>query len=770
LASTSSGPHSSHWGAFLASVDGDRLVDVHPHPIDPEPSALIGNIVDAHRHRSRIAQPFVRKGWLESGPGPDSQRGSDSYIPVSWSKVLDLLAGELSRVRAEHGNRAIFGGSYGWGSAGRFHHAQSQVHRFLNTIGGYTRSVTNYSNAASEITLPRILGPAGGHQVFRQGMSWRTIAANTDLLVAFGGVRRSNLVVAPGGISEHHIGTDLAGLPAADVEVVSVSPLGDDAAGELGARWMPIVPGTDVAVMLALTWVLVTERLADRSFVDRYVAGAEQVEKYLTGAVDGVAKTPEWAANLSGVPAADIYALARRMASRRTLVTTSWSLQRVQYGEQSLWAGLTLAAYLGQIGLPGRGFGHGYGSIGDAGRPLSGPLPTLRQGRNAVSDFIPCARIADMLLHPGEPYDFNGQRLSYPDARLVYWVGGNPFHHHQDLSRLTRALSRPDTIVVHEPFWTGMAKHADFVLPATLTIERDDMGAGRGDPYLIAMRRAVPPVGQARDDYDIFSDLAERMGVCVEFTERRDSRAWLRELYGNWRESSLRRGHELPHFDEFWAAGQVQLPGLREPEPPLADFVADPAKHPLGTPTGRIELYSETVAGFGYPDCPGHAVWLEPEEWLGSALAERFPLHLIANQPARKLHSQLDMGAHSMAGKIHGRERVRMHPSDASARGLSDGEVVRLFNDRGSCLAAVESTVDVRSGVVQLSTGAWFDPSRPDIATCIHGNPNVLTTDRGTSALAQGCTGQHALVEIERYDGELPPVVAFDPPTTVDHP
>jgi biotin/methionine sulfoxide reductase len=658
-----------------------------------------------------------------------------------------------------HGNRAIFGGSYGWGSAGRFHHAQSQIHRFLNSIGGYTRSVNNYSNAASEVTLPRILGPAGGHQVFRQGMSWKTIAANTELLVAFGGVRRSNLAVAPGGLSEHRTGAELSALR--DVEVVSFSPLADDAASELNARWVPTIPGTDVAIMLAMTWVLVTEGLANRSFVDSYVAGAEQVEKYLTGGVDGVAKTPEWAAALSGVPADDIRTLARRMAKSRTLVTTSWSLQRIQYGEQSLWAGVTLAAYLGQIGLPGRGFGHGYGSIGDAGKPLSGPLPTLRQGRNTVPDFIPCARIVDMLERPGKSYDFNGQRLSYPDARLIYWVGGNPFHHHQDLQRLTAALAKPDTIVVHEPFWTGMAKHADIVLPATLTIERDDMGAGRGDPYLIAMRQVVPPVGEARNDYDIFSDLASRMGVYQEFTERRDSAAWLRELYGNWRQSSLRRGQEVADFDDFWEAGKISLPGLREPEPPLADFVADPDKHPLNTPTGRIELYSETVAGFGYSDCPGHAVWLEPADWVD---IDRFPLRLIANQPARKLHSQLDMGAHSMAGKTHGRERVRMHPADAAARGLVDGAVVRIFNDRGSCLAAVESTVDVRAGVVQLSTGAWYDPSRPDIATCIHGNPNVLTTDRGTSALAQGCTGQHAMVEISAYTGFLPQVAAFDPP------
>ena len=121
---------------------------------------------------------------------------------------------------------------------------------------------------------------------------------------------------------------------------------------------------------------------------------------------------------------------------------------------------------LGEIGLPGRGFGHGYGSMAETGQaPAAVDLPSVPQGRNPVSSFIPVARVADMLLDPGEPFDYDGQRLTYPDIRLVYWSGGNPFHHHQDLNRLRRAMGRPETIVVHEPFWTGMARHADIVLP-----------------------------------------------------------------------------------------------------------------------------------------------------------------------------------------------------------------------------------------------------------------------------------------------------------------
>jgi biotin/methionine sulfoxide reductase len=144
----------------------------------------------------------------------------------------------------------------------------------------------------------------------------------------------------------------------------------------------------------------------------------------------------------------------------------------------------------------------------------------------------------------------------------------------------------------------------------------------------------------------------------------------------------------------------------------------------------------------------------------------RFPLQLIANQPATRLHSQLDFGATSLASKIDGREPVRIHPQDAAARGIADGDIVRLYNDRGACLAGAVLSDALRPGVVQLATGAWYDPEDPAAETpfCVHGNPNVLTRDIGTSRLAQGCTGQLSLVEIERFDGLLPPIKAFDPP------
>jgi biotin/methionine sulfoxide reductase len=405
--------------------------------------------------------------------------------------------------------------------------------------------------------------------------------------------------------------------------------------------------------------------------------------------------------------------------------------------------------------------------MGDLGSPSASiPLPFMPEGRNAVRAFIPVARIADLLLQPGQSFDYDGASHTYPDIRLVYWAGGNPFHHHQDLNRLRRALTRPDTVVVHEPYWTPMARHADLVFPATTSLERNDIGSGRADARIIAMQRAVPPVGGALDDYEIFARLAERFGLRDAFTEGRDERAWLEHLYARIRESLAGAGIPAPAFDEFWSRGSLDVPDSESERVLFESFRADPGATPLKTPSGKIELFSETVSRFGYADCPGHAAWLESDEWLGSPRAARFPLALVANNPATRLHSQLDAGAYSQSAKVRGREPVRMHPSDAAARGIADGDVVRLFNDRGSCLAGAVVTTDVRPRVVQLSTGAWFDPddSRAELAMCVHGNPNVLTRDVGTSRLSQGCSGQHALVEVERFAGEPPPVRAFEKP------
>ncbi|KAA0116030.1 molybdopterin guanine dinucleotide-containing S/N-oxide reductase [Mycolicibacterium sp. P9-22] len=759
----------AHWGAFTADVRDGDIAAVTPQAGDADPSPLLNNLPGSIRHRSRVTGPAVRRGWLRDGPGPTDRRGDDEFVAVSWDELTDLLAGELRRVIDTHGNEAIYGGSYGWASAGRFHHAQSQVHRFLKLIGGYTSSRHSYSLGATGVIMPRVVGTHD--DLFKRSTHWDVIVEHTDLLVAFGGIALKNTGINHGGTTAHPARAALHRFRERGGRIVSFSPLRDDVDGD--HEWHAPVPGTDVAIMLALAHVLATEGLADREFLDTYCVGYERFERYLLGTDDGVPKSPAWAAAISGLAVEEITALARRMAAGRTLVTVSWSLQRIRHGEQAPWMGLTLAAMLGQIGLPGGGFGHGYGSMNEPGlAPLRFRLPVLPQGHNPVSTFIPVAAVSDMLLAPGRQYDYNGLRLTFPDIRLVYWSGGNPFHHHQNIPRLRRALARPDTIVVHDPYWTAMAKHADIVVPSTTAYERDDYSGSRNDPMLTAMPALTEPYAQSRDDYTTFADLAQRFGVAEQFTEGRTAREWLVHLYEKW---SAGVDFAAPSFDQFWADG-----GLRLPTEPgltlLADFRADPYTNRLNTPSGRIEIFSSDIDGFGYADCAGHPAWFEPTEWLGGERAQTYPLHLIANQPASRLHGQLDGGATSQQSKVQGREPIRIHPSDAAERGLADGDVVRVFNDRGACLAGVVIDDRLRPRVVQLSTGAWFDPldpADPD-SLCVHGNPNVLTDDVGTSALARGCTGAHVLVQLEKFvwgersdgedPGELPPVRAHEPP------
>ncbi|MDO9707605.1 molybdopterin guanine dinucleotide-containing S/N-oxide reductase [Paracraurococcus lichenis] len=750
-------PHSSHWGVFEGGWQDGRLV-VRPHAGDPDPNRILQNFPDALRHEARIARPTVRRGWLERGPGPDAQRGCDEFVAVSWDRALGLLAEVLARTPAER----IFGGSYGWSSAGRFHHAQSQVHRFLNTaLGGYVRSVNSYSAGASGIILPHVVGPM--ESLSRRNVTWEAVAAQSEVVLAFGGLALKNSMVAGGGISQHIERDSMRAAAERGCEFLLVGPLRDDCPAEARAEWLPITPNTDTALMLALMHAIVAAGRHDRGFLERCTTGWPEFEAYLMGRSDGQPKDAAWAAPITGLSAERIAALAARLPGRRVLVAVAHSLQRAEHGEQPVWAGLALACVLGQVGLPGGGYHYALGALGHTGRRNNlVSTAALPQGRNRVGAHIPVARISDMLLHPGEAYDYNGQRLTYPEIDLVYWAGGNPFHHHQDLNRLREAFRRIGTLVVHEQAWTATARHADIVLPVTMTLEREDIGSSQTDPLMVAMHRLAEPFGEARDDYAIFADLAARLGKEAEFTEGRSAREWLQNLYDRTAEDMREKGFEAPDFEAFWRAGYLELPQAPDDGGMLRAFRDDPAGAPLPTPSGRIELFSGTIAGFGYDDCPGHPAWLAPRDVPDAAS----PLRLVANQPATRLHSQLDFGGHSQETKRRGREVMRMHPADAATRGIADGDIVRLFNARGACLAAAELTDAVMPGVVNLPTGAWYDPEDPaeDKPLCVHGNPNVLTRDVGTSRLAQGCTGQLATVQVERFTGNLPPVKAFTPP------
>jgi len=785
-----------HWGIYEVDDAAGQPV-LRPLAADHAPSPIGQAMLAANAADQRVRRPAVRRGWLDAvraGRVPDGRgRGDEPFVELPWEEALALVAADIGRVRRDHGNEAIFGGSYGWSSAGRFHHAQSQVHRFLNAIGGYVRHADTYSLGAARVLLPHIVGPMD--ELIEHHTSWDVLAAHTKLFVSFGGVPAKNAQISPGGVGEHNVGAGLRCLAEAGVHLVNVSPVRDNLGEAIGrgqasvaadaVEWLPIRPNTDTAMMLALAHTLQREGLHDRAFLDSHCVGYPVFERYLLGVQDGQPKDARWAEAICGVPAARIEQLARQMAAQRTMLNIAWSLQRADHGEQPFWALVSLAAMLGQVGLPGGGFGLGYGAMNRVGNQHVRIVgPTLPQGASAVKAFIPVARITDMLEQPGAEFDYNGRRSRYPHIRLIYWAGGNPFHHHQDLGRLRRAWRQPQTVIVNESVWTPTAKLADVVLPATTTFERDDIAFATRERYMVAMKRVVEPQGEARDDYTIFADLAERLGAGRAFTEGLDAAGWLRRMYDECRAGAKPKGVSLPDFDTFWSTGLLDLEAASGPDAHrspvmLSPFRAAPTEHPLSTPSGRIEIFSERIAGFAYDDCAGHARWYEPAEWLGLDDARKAALggegtdpagalHLLSDQPHDKLHSQLDHGEYCASFKRAGRAPVRLSPADARSRGIADGDLVRVFNVRGATLATATIDDGQMPGVAKLSTGAWFDPWRqtgPLVDK--HGNPNAVTRDAGASSLSQGCAAQTCLVWVEPWRGEIPAVTAFDLPARV---
>ena len=731
---------TSHWGAFSVFVENDRIINTEPFQADPAPPNISRLVPNAVHHSKRVDQPYVRKGWLKKNT--TSARGNDEYVPLCWEDAIELAANELIRVKNDFGNEAIFGGSYGWASAGRFHHSQSQLHRFLNSIGGYVSSYASYSTGAAQAIIPHVLGLNFHKVTWGEINSWKLIEKHTDNLIIFGGINPKNSQVSMGGSTEHDVSNHFKNFKQLRKNMVSISPQQDDSPKE--TNWLPIIPGTDMALMLAIAYVLETEQLANKMFLNTHSSGYELFKKYFLGEDGHSAKTPEWASQETGIDASTIRALARNMASGRTLICVSWSLQRARYGEHPFWMACVLAAMLGQIGLPGGGVGFGYGAIGNVGKTaqrMQGPL--FEQGQNPISDFIPVSRIADMLLNPGGPYNFNGEKRIYPDIKLVYWCGGNPFHHHQDLNRLNNAWQHPETIIVNEPWWTATAQRADFVFPATTQFERSDIGWAKGDPYIFYMPQMIPPVGLAKNDYDIFTALSKKLNCKEKFTENQSSEEWIEGIYDKFYKQARSQGINVADFETLKEKNfeRMSIDLGEEDHVPFKAFRDDPLKNPLGTPSGKIEIYSEKIAKFNYPEIPGYPIFNKP------FLDRKFPLRLLSPQPHDKLHSQLQVAAE----EISKHAILVMNPQDAKERGISEGDLIKIWNSRGSCLATLRPQETIIPGVISLATGAWFSPTEDGLD--ISGNPNVLTADTGTSDLGQGSAAHNIEVEVEKYQG-----------------
>ncbi len=762
---TSSAPNVSHWGAYTGEVMGGKLVSVQPFAGDKYPVPLIQAMPDLLYSPTRIQAPMVREGFLKKRSKSDrTGRGREPFVQVSWDEATKIVAEELGRVKKQYGNRAIYAGSYGWQSAGTFHTATGAMQRLMALLGGYVFYVNTYSAPVLPVITPHVLGDARP-----RASAWPTILKNAKLIVFMGFNPMISDEIIYGGDGQHYDFKWLKELKNSGIPVVSVNPIDEDTDEYLGTERITLRPNTDTAFMLGIAHVLYTEKLHDQAFLDKYTVGFAKFADYLTGKADGTPKTAEWAAAITEVSADTIRTLARRMAKNRTMLMGGFSLQRAEHGEQPVWMMITLSAMLGHFGSAGGGAQINFPP--ELGNPMgSGPhvagLPAIK---NPVKDFVPVNMWADLLLNPGKTIDYDGRKIKYPDIKLVYWTGGNPFHHGQDTNRVLKAWQRPEVTIVHDYNWTATAKHADIVLPATTAMERNDITSSGN--FILAMRQIVPPQFEARSDYDICASIADRLGLKDKYTEGKDEMTWLRELYATAAKQGKAKGLEVPEFDAFWEKGSVEFPTPKSADESVAysDFIEDPDTNALGTPSGKIEIFSDRIASFHYDDCPGHPTWLPPSEWLGSPKAKKFPLHVISAHPKYRLHSQLDNTFLRDWYEVNEREPVWINPKDAKARGIQTGDVVRVFNDRGQTLAGALVSTRVREGVIKLHEGAWYDPVQAGRAGSLdkHGNVNMLTTDKGSSKLAQGNPSHTCLAQLEKYNGALPAVTAFTPPRTL---
>lgn len=769
----------SHWGVFWANVEDGIWNAVRPWEKDPHPSHQLDGVMDSVYSPSRIKYPMVRKAWLEGGPGASTEtRGSDDFVRISWDEALDLIAGELKRVSESYGPGGVFGGSYGWKSSGKLHNCQSLLRRMLNIglNGQFVNSSGDYSTGASQVIMPHVMGTL---EVYEQQTVWPVVVENTEVLVFWAADPLTTCQIS-WTVADHDSYPYFEQFRDTGKKVIVIDPVRTRTAEYFGAEVIAIRPNTDVALMLGIAHALFSEGLHDQAFLDEYTTGFPQFLAYLTGESDGTPKTPEWAAEITEVPAETIVELARLFASNRTMLASGWSIQRQQHGEQAHWMLVTLASMLGQIGLPGGGFGLSYhyacggapsaramsvGGIPDGGAAVEGAAWITEAG----AFTIPVSRIVEMLENPGGSFDSNGEVLPFPDVRMAYWVGGNPFHHHQDRNRMIKAWQKLETVVVHDFQWTATARFADIVLPATTSYERNDI-ENVGDyssKALVAMKKVINPVFEARDDLAIFTDLADRLGVREAFTEGRDEMAWLRHLYEGGMSQAAASGVNVPDFNGFWETGiiEFEIPDSAMKFVRYAGFRADPLFEPLGTPSGLIEIYSRTIERMGYEGCPPHPTWLEPDEWSGEAA--EYPLHVNTSHPDSRLHSQLNGTVLRDGYAVAGREPCLINPEDANARGIADGDVVRVFNHRGQFLAGAQVSNAVRPGVIRVNEGGWYDPVEGgEIGTlCAYGDVNQLTGDVPTSRLANGNSGHTCRANVEKYAGDLPEVKVFSAPT-----
>ena len=794
---------AARWGILKASVKNGKIVKSAPWKITSKIPNTLQNTMADLVYNTRVKAPMVRKSYLADPDNPKPElRGLDEWVEVKYEDAIKLVARELKKTREQKGADSVFAGSYGWQSTGNVHVSRTLLHRFMNLSGGFTGVTGDYSTGAAQVIMPHV---TGSNQVYEQQTSWPVVLENSKVVVFWGLNPISTLRVAWTSSDEQGF-KYFEQLKNSDKEIIIIDPIKTVSGKyfEGKAKWIAPRPNTDVAMMLGMAQHLYSQGKYDKEFLQNYTVGFEKFVPYLTGQSDGVAKTPEWASEICGIGADLIKELAIKFYENRTMIMAGWGIQRAHHGEQAHWMIVTLCAMLGQIGLAGGGFGFSYhyanggaptcagGVIGGMNAASVGVVKDgkflglaqdQKQGGEAAQAWLvntakvafPLARIADALLNPGKTIDANGVKITYPKIDFIYWVGGNPIVHHQDTNTNIKAWRKPRTIVVNEIYWTPTAKMADIVFPTTTEYERNDitMSGDYSNMHIIPMKQVVAKQYGAKDDYQIFTDLCKAYadGLAEVYTDGgKTEMDWIKEFYegaASAVNANTALGIQMPSFEQWWEKNEP-TEFYETPESAayvsFEDFRNDPVLEALGTPSGLIEIYSDTIAAMNYKDCGAHPMWFEPVEWLGMK-DKPAKFHLLSLHPLDRLHSQQSNTSNRKRYAVADREPVLINTEDAKELGIKQGDLVRVYNARGEILAGANVSDDIMRGVVQIFEGAWYDPNAEGL--CKNGNPNVLTIDLPTSELANGNIAHTALVNIELYKhkaGEDIKLTAFMPP------
>ena len=684
-----------------AHVRDGRIVKISTDPRRWTPEmpplhACVRGFGQAERvnHPDRLRHPLRRVG----------PRGSGRFERIGWDEALDEVARQMLRVRDTYGPAALLDCSRS-GSLSMLH-GRGPFQRLLHMFGGCTEL---WSNISAEAEVFAVRATFGAKAEYKSAGREPSDYVNSRLMVLWGW--------SPG---DGTFGTGtLQYLKLArkhGVRMVCVDPRVTRTSHELADEHIFIRPSTDTAALIAMAYVIASEGLHDQAYLDRHVLGFDEPHlppgapagasylTYLMGHADGVRKTPEWAAAITGIPAATLRRLAVELATLKpSALHCGYAPGRTIHGEQFHRAAYALAAMTGSVGVSGGNSGTSNGATGRAGiRPM--PVGTNPAGARVASSLL-----ADLLER--------GRAGGYPaDIKMVYSVAGDLFNQLPNVNKTIAAAERLEFMVVHDHFVTPTARYADILLPATTFWERNDVHtpwAGAGH-YAIFMHQAIPPVDECRNDLDVCTELARRLGI-TGYNDKSEE-AWLRELT---REA-------IDDFDTFRERGLARLPAP-EDAVAFARQIRDPERHPFTTPSGKIEIYSMSLAA--NPDPYGLGAIPPIPTWIPVLEDRRHPLRLVSPKSRARTHS---IHANQPVLARADRDDVWIHPADAAARGIVDGHRVRVFNDRGVTRLPARVTDRIALGVVSIKEGAWFtlDPDGHDTRGCA----NVLTDDRASPA------------------------------------